>query len=79
MVHNFGEGAGRTASEPGLRSVRLEFHEATRNSLVEWVWGFLEEYPLPYSVRGVAASSASPGRLSRGGYPGVPRLTSGLD
>jgi hypothetical protein len=60
MVHNFGKGAGRTASEPDLRS------EPTRSSLVEWVWGFLEEYPLSYPARGVAVSSASPRRLSRG-------------
>ena len=46
MVHNFGGGAGRTASAPGLRSACVERHEPTRGSLVEWVWGFLEEYPL---------------------------------
>jgi hypothetical protein len=65
MVHNFGEGAGRTASDAGIRSVGLEFHEPIRSSLVEWVWGFLEDYPLSYPARGVAASSTSPRRPSR--------------
>jgi hypothetical protein len=64
MVHNFGKGAGRTASDAGIRSVGLEFHEPIRSSLVEWVWGFLEEYPLSYPVPGVVARSAPPRRPS---------------
>jgi hypothetical protein len=45
MVHNFGRGARRTASEPCLRSACVERLEPTRGSLVEWVWAFLEGYP----------------------------------
>lgn len=63
MVHNFGGGAGRTASAPGLRSACVERHEPTRGSLVEWVWGFLEEYPLlSYPAPGAAARVAPPRR-----------------
>ena len=64
MVHNFGGDAVRTASVPGLRSACVERHEPTRGSLVEWVWGFLEEYPLSYPVPGVVARSAPPRRPS---------------
>jgi hypothetical protein len=64
MVHNFGKVVGRTASEPGLRSACVERHEPPRGSLVEWVCGFLEEYPLSYPVPGVVARSAHPRRPS---------------
>jgi hypothetical protein len=74
MVHNFGKGAGRTASELGLRSVCLERHEPTRCSLVEWVLGFLEGYPLTYP-RVELPHPLHP----QGGHPRAPRPNSGFD
>jgi hypothetical protein len=69
MVHNFGKGAGRTASELGLPSVCLERHEPTRSTLVEWVLGFLEGYPLSYPRVD----------LPHPPHPRAPRPNSGFD
>jgi hypothetical protein len=74
MVHNFGKGAGSTALEPYLRSVCVERHEPTRSSLVEWVWGFLEEYPSSYP----RVELPHPPH-SQAGHLGTPKLNSGFD
>ena len=42
--------AGRTLRRRFTECLR-ERHEPTRGSLVEWVWGFLEEYPLLLTPR----------------------------
>ncbi len=64
MVHNFGRAQEGQLRTPGLRSACVELHEPTRGSLVEWVWGFLEEYPLSYPAPGAVARSAPPRRPS---------------
>jgi hypothetical protein len=57
MVHNSDKYTGKAASEFGLRNARAERGEASRDSLVERVWRFLEQYPVPSSESGVVASS----------------------
>jgi hypothetical protein len=59
MVHNNDKYTGTAASEFGLRNIQAERGEASRDSLMERVWRFLEQYPLPYLESGVVASSVS--------------------
>ena len=74
MVHNFGGGAGRTASAPGLWSACVERHEPTRGSLVEWVWGSWR------NIRCLTPRLNSSYALHlRDGHPRAPRPDSGFD
>jgi hypothetical protein len=59
MVHNCDKYTGKAASEFGLRNARAERDEASRDSLMERVWRFLEQYPLPSLENGIVASSIS--------------------
>jgi hypothetical protein len=45
MVHNCDKYTCTAASELGLRNARAERDEASRDTLMEWVWRFLEQYP----------------------------------
>jgi hypothetical protein len=59
MVHNCDKHTGKAASEFGLQNARAERGETSRDSLMERVWRFLEQYPLPSPESGVIASSVS--------------------
>ena len=47
MIANFGEHIAVPTAKTGLWTVRTQYYEVPRGTLVERVCNFLERYPLP--------------------------------